>query len=247
MNKLSLLSDYELVEKYKQNKHQKKILEYFWTKYQPLIKKRVSNYFRSNSAVMDFDDYCQDSFFHMTKALDNIKLSKIRNQELFSFGQYLKSYLKAYNRSTYRKESRRLVRTDYIDAHIEYDNEECSYMLDRYIVAKDNVEEDFLVREFKSNFKKIFREFFDDCNDRERTLLDIYIDKNTLIKKENHYQNCVNEVSKVIQARKNKSIITRQCMHQAINKLKRKFINHMQRYGYYSSSSLTNIGLTKLV
>lgn len=248
MRAISLFSDYELVEKYKQNKHQKKILEHFWIKYQPLIKKKVNNYFRSNPATMDFDDYCQDSYFHMIKALDNIKLSKIRNKELFSFGQYLKNYLRSYNRLTYRKESRRLSRTDYIDAPIEYDNEECSYALNRYVVAKENVEKDFLTKEFQSNFKKIFREFFDECNYRERKLLNLCIDKNTLIQRDMYYH--IKKASKFLKVQNRKAsndIITKQHMFQSINKLKRKFIDHMQKYGYYSNSSLTNVGLTKLV
>ena len=94
------MKDYEVVERWQKGNHltQKRIEEYLYIKYRPLIMKYSSKY----SYVSSYEDNMQEAYLIMIKALEYINTDKIYNKELYSFGVTFKEYITGYFHANYK-------------------------------------------------------------------------------------------------------------------------------------------------
>lgn len=248
------LSDYKYVEMYKKGKSQKEILSYFWFKYQPLVKSIVHKHFHYKQTDMDWEDCIQNCFLLLPKVLDKINLKKIKNKDIFSFGAIIKYYLKSYTKLDFKKACKYYNKTITAeDCAIQVNDEYSISPIDKYMISKDNVENDFIKREFNYEFRDIFKEFVYSCNEDEQKLLELCVDKNTSSGKVSYNRSgYINEAVFLKKGyskdnQKTRGKITRQFFYQKVNKLEKRFIDHMRQYGYYSDASLKAVGLTKII
>lgn len=246
-------SDFELVKLYKQGRVQKRIMGHFWIKYQSLIKSVVSKYYKSGKQTdHDFEDYMQNCFFCFPQVMDKLKINKIKNPELFSFGQCVKLYLEGYTKKDFRRACKNYFVTTPTSTmtYTSNDGDEYSY-IDKFMVSKDNVEETALNNYFYHNeFKIMFEQFYQSCDPSLQKLLGMSIEYNTSSTKidRNRFIQKASFLKKGFNAEyAKKKGITNMFYYKKIDELKRKFVTFFRQYGYYSDSSLKAVGLSKIM
>jgi len=221
------MSDYEIILKYKKGdeRTRQKILIYFWNRYQPLIKKiarkRLKMYYQTD---MDIEDCIQNCYFCFPKVLDSIKPSRIYSKEDYRFGASLKQYVLAYSKTGFNVATKNYFSTVSTESFNYRDESDYKY-LDKYMVSK---------------------EFSTSCSKDSRRLLKLCIQYNSSAnsKSVHHYVYRARFLKKGYSKVHSKTrTITRQFFYQRVLKLKREFIFHMRKHGYYSNSSLKASGL----
>lgn len=242
-------TDYEYVRQYKKGEERKKILTYLWKKYQPLVKSVVAKHFKYKQTDMDWEDCIHNCFVLFPIVLDKIRITKIKNKKEFSFGCMVKNYLMSYTTRDFKKAFNNYYRNTSVNDHL-YEGEDSSRdgissTIDKFIVSKDNVEEDYLNREFYSEFKDIFKHFYEDCDKDEKKLLRLCIDRNTSYDKQP--DKYIKRAVFLKKKKKKNDTITPQFFYQRVSRLQNKFIRYMREYGYYDNVSLASVGLTNLL
>jgi hypothetical protein len=236
-------TDFETVRLYKKGDHNKKsqILKYFWKKYHPLIIHTVKHYYRHERFDLDFEDCIQECFFCFPKALKNVKLTKIHDKQLFSFGQYLKKYLMGYTSALMTKSNKDYYSRDNFVVDNIPDIDKMIY-IPNVLISKDNIELDFEYKEIYSGDLKdrLTTFYFDHCNSSQKKILRLCVDRQ--VSSVHHNSNYW-----VKRASKTNKTITSQYFYKQINTIKRMFIRYMKQHGYYSNESLKFSGLSKFI
>jgi hypothetical protein len=246
------LSDFEYVKMYKQNKNQKKILDYFWRKYQPLVIGVVKHHFKfTKQDLNEWQDCIDDCFLYFPVVLKKLDLEKITSKERFSFGVALKLYLKAYTALEFKKTSKYYYQVGSIDITHETEGEGAIIgYVSQSLIAREDVEKDFLLKESMRNIKSVLKEFVMVCDPTEKQLLSICVDYNHCNEDKDRFH-FIKQASFIKQGNRvcdtNKGKITPQYFYRKIAGLEKKFITHMRKYGYYSNESLSRVGLNNLV
>jgi hypothetical protein len=245
---LTLANDFEYVVQYKKKEFQKEILEYFWKKYQPLVRSVVKRYYHHHIGTLDFEDCIQNSFLYMIDCLEALKLNKIKNKELFSFGAYLKFRLRGSNVAALRTDLK------YENKSVVFYNE--NYSIDHIsstmlsaMMSRINVETQVLDENAYDRLKLLLFEFYNTRTIKDQQLFELCVDKATSVKKGNQFYWV--DKAKFLKVGYSKNAkktndITPQYFYRCVANLERAYIQFMQKYGFYSKSSLRSFGLGKL-
>jgi len=145
------MSDYCLIQKIKEstNKREVELAEcQLWEKYQPLIGKHKTMLFRIGFGHEDLEDFVQDSYVLFKKALDFIKIDKIKDPNKFYFYVHFNNFIRNEINYRYTKKERFLYfELDSKDSHKKFIG-----LNESYVFAKNTMSEGVDHAEFMHDY-----------------------------------------------------------------------------------------------